>query len=211
MIQTTHPFFDNNPPFELLPGFVREWNERSDVLDGEHPRLRIATPAEWWEVVEEREDELATHRGDWTDFWNFGTLSTARETAINRENRRRLGTADALEAVLTGLGSGIDERPPARRTPSTERERARWAIAFFDEHTWGADVSVEEPEDEDTQSQWNYKANYAYEGRSLSLLQRRDAIAELARHAAGWQVNGREDRTHANAPEADGPKEEESR
>jgi hypothetical protein len=53
---------------------------------------------------------------------------------------------------------------------------------LWDEHTWGADISVREPENEDTYSQWYHKAHYAYQARSLSLLLQRDGLAELARY-----------------------------
>lgn len=196
LIQTTHPFFDNNPPLERLPEFVREWNESladGDEDDENLPRLRIATPAEWWDAVDDREEKLPVHRGDWTDFWNFGTITSARETAINRESRRRLVTADAVEAALTGLGADAGDRPPSRRSRPDQRGEAWWSLAFYDEHTWGADVSVEHPEDEDTRAQWNHKANEAYEARSLSTLRRRDAVAELARRVRPGAEGGADD------------------
>jgi hypothetical protein len=40
---------------------------------------------------------------------------------------------------------------------------------------------VRQPDGEDTSSQWNAKANFAYRARSLSLMLQRDALAALAR------------------------------
>lgn len=184
MIQTTHPFFDNNPPLAELPAFVREWNDRPDVADRELPSLRVATPTEWWKAVDACDAELPVYRGDWTDHWNFGSISSAHETAMTRESRRRLRTADAMEAALTAAGTGREDRSPARRSGPDERERAWRAVAMYDEHTWGADISVEQPESEDTRSQWHHKAKHAYDARSRSLLLRRDAVAEFARRVA---------------------------
>ncbi|WP_227355844.1 hypothetical protein [Haladaptatus salinisoli] len=184
MIQTTHPFFDNNPPFDTLPSFVAKWNDDPAVAGGDLPSLRLATPSEWWDAVDDSDVTLPVHRGDWTDYWNFGSITSARETAINRESRRRLGTADALEAALTAAGRGKGERSPIRRSAPGRREQAWWSIAMYDEHTWGADVSVEHAESDDTRSQWTHKAKQAYDARSASLLLRRDAIAELTRHVA---------------------------
>ena len=67
--------------------------------------------------------------------------------------------------------------------------QAAWEnLIFWDEHTWGADIAVSRPDADDTASQWNHKAHYAYQARSLSLLLQRDALAALARqverHAA---------------------------
>jgi hypothetical protein len=184
MVQSFHPFGDNAPPYEQFSTFIAEWNEQSTVVDGELPRIRFATPSDWWEVVREHVDELPAYRGDWTDYWNFGAASSARETAINRESRRRLNTADALEAALAAAGAGEDDRPPTRRAAPGTRDRAWWNLQFYDEHTWGADTSITAPESEDVRSQWNHKANYAYEARTLSQLRRRDGLAELARRVA---------------------------
>lgn len=181
MIQTTHPFFDNNPPFAHLPEFVASWNEQDAVVDGDLPGLRLTTPSMWWELVSNHQEELPVHRGDWTDFWSFGSVTSAHETAENRASRRRLWTADALSAALAAAGRSQEDTAPYRRSDPGQRERAWWNLMFYDEHTWGADVSVEDPEAADTRAQWNHKANMAQTARSLSLMEQRDEVAELAR------------------------------
>lgn len=173
MLQLYDAFGDNGPASPTLSSFVREWNERVGV-----PRLRIALPSEWWAAVHEHSDRLPTHRGDWTDYWNFGAGSSAREVAINRSSRVRLRAADAARAAVTVLGG---EGHPARRAAGDTRERAWRALHLWDEHTWGADCSIRQPDDEDTVAQWHHKASYAYSARSLSRLLSRDAIGELAR------------------------------
>ena len=193
MIQSFHPFGDNGTAFEDYTSFIEEWNELSDVRDGDLPRIRLATPSEWWACVEEHRDELPVRRGDWTDFWNFGSISSAREVATNRENRRRLTTADALEAGLTGIDAERSERDPTRRSTSGTREQAWWAVEFFDEHTWGADSSVSTPHHDDVRNQWTHKANYAYEARSKSTMLQRDAVAELARRIEYDKDGGSDD------------------
>lgn len=176
-----HPFGDNATAYDTISPFVREWNSRDEVADGDLPRLRVATLSEWWDAVRDEADDLPVYRGDWTDYWNFGSASSARETAINRSNERQLLTTDAVESALVSLGNGKSDRSPTRRSATGTRGRAWWNVHFYDEHTWGANVAIRDPESEDTYSQWNHKANYAYEGRSLSLMNRRDAVAELAR------------------------------
>ncbi len=170
MLQLYDRFGDNGSASATVSGFVREWNERV----GE-PRLRLALPSEWWAAVREHEGVLPAWRGDWTDYWNFGCGSSAREVAINRASRRRLRAADAASAALCG------EHESTREGAQGTRERAWRSLNLWDEHTWGADHSVWHPEYEDTTSQWHHKAHYAYEARSLSLLLQRDAVAELAR------------------------------
>jgi hypothetical protein len=183
-VQSFHPFGDNGTAYREFGDFIAEWNERDDVQAGELPSIRMATPSEWWEHVHDNRDELPVKRGDWTDFWNYGAASSAREVGVNKENVRRLETADAVEAGLTCLGAGREDRDPTRRSAPGTRQEAWWNAVFFDEHTWGADASIGTPHDEDVRSQWNHKANYAYEARSGSQMLQRDAVAELARRAA---------------------------
>jgi alpha-mannosidase len=173
MMQLFSGFGDNGPPIRDLSAFVRAWN-----ASGRAPRLVLATPAMWWDLVRRHAAELPVWRGDWTDFWNFGAGSSAFETALGRASRARLDTADRLEALV---GSEAD---PRRHAPAGTRERAWRALFLWDEHTWGADVSCSHPDDPDTRVQWAHKAAYAYEARSLSQLLLRDAVAELARRVA---------------------------
>jgi hypothetical protein len=176
MMQLFSGFGDNGPPWPGLGPFVRAWN-----ASGRAPRLVVATPADWWATVSAQRAALPVWRGDWTDFWNFGAGSSALETAINRASRGRLETADRLAAALAGLGAPAE---PERTAAPGTRARAVFALQLWDEHTWGADCSVARPDDEDTVAQWMHKAHYAYEARSLSLLLRRDAVAELTRRVA---------------------------
>ncbi|MDL5363166.1 hypothetical protein [Halalkalicoccus sp. NIPERK01] len=181
-VPTYHPFGDNGPPFDRYCEFVETWNAQPAVSSGDLPMLRLSTPSLWWGSIDERIDDAPIRRGDWTDYWNFGCLSSARETATSRESRRRLLTADAMEAVLDALGDGKEERPPERRTKPGTRRRAWRRLALYDEHTWGADTSISVPEGDDTRTQWSHKAHCAHAARTHSNALRRDAVAEIARH-----------------------------
>lgn len=168
LLQSIHPYGDNGSVFDFTP-FIETWNAQ-----GKQPRLVMATPRIWWEAVKPYLSELRTFRGDWTDFWNFGCASSAREVAINRRSREALRHADALFAALGGAGRW------ARQSFTRHRDAAYWNLHLWDEHTWGADVSIRQPESEDTRSQWYHKASYAYTARSLSRLLQRDALADFA-------------------------------
>ncbi|MBS3933163.1 MAG: hypothetical protein KGZ35_02315 [Truepera sp.] len=168
LLQSYHPYGDNGSAFDFTP-FIEAWNAQ-----GKQPRLVMATPRIWWEAVKPYLSELRTFRGDWTDFWNFGCASSAREVAINRRSREMLRHADALFAALGGAGRW------ARQSFARHRDAAYWNLHLWDEHTWGADISIRQPESEDTHSQWYHKASYAYTARSLSRLLRRDALADFA-------------------------------
>ncbi len=178
MMQLFSGFGDNGPPVPELAAFVRAWNAA-----GRAPHLVVATPAQWWASVRPHTEHLPVWRGDWTDFWNFGAGSSALETAINRASRGRLHAADRAAAAVRAMAP-ISVPAPARTPGREARERAAFALHLWDEHTWGADCSVSRPDDEDTVAQWQHKAAYAYEARSLSVMLRRDAVAELTRAVA---------------------------
>jgi alpha-mannosidase len=173
MLQSYHPYGDVGTAFDFTP-FIDEWNAA-----GKSPRIIMATPDMWWKAVKPYHSQLKTLRGDWTDFWNFGAISSARETSLNRRSREALQNADAIFATL----NAFDEKTLwAKRTFERYRDKAYWNLHMWDEHTWGADLALRLPEAEDTQTQWNHKANYAYTARSLSQLLQRDALADFARH-----------------------------
>jgi hypothetical protein len=171
MIQSFHPFGDNGSALAAFTPFIDQWNQQ-----GKKPEIVMATQKMWWAAVAEHSHLLPTIRGDWTDYWNFGAGSSARETAINRANRIRLRTADALAAAVLG------REQPAKwtaRSFALYRDEAWQSLNLWDEHTWGADVAMRLPESEDTASQWHHKAHYAFQARSLSLLLQRDALADF--------------------------------
>lgn len=172
LMQSYHPYGDNGSAFDFTP-FIDQWNEA-----GHQPRIVMATPSIWWNALQPHLGALTTLRGDWTDFWNFGCISSAREQAINRRSRESLRHADAIYAALRAAG---DRGRWASQSFERYRERAYWNLHFWDEHTWGADTAVRLSDDEDTHSQWHHKANYAYQARSLSSLLQRDAVADFAR------------------------------
>ena len=177
MVQSFHPFGDNGSAYEPFSRFIDAWNEQ-----GKSPRLVMATPKEWWAAVKAQSELLPTYRGDWTDYWNFGCISSAREQALNRASRSRLRAADALTAAVLGSSDAPTESTLAR-SYARHRESAWHSLHLWDEHTWGADCSLRAPGAEDTAAQWYHKASYAYTARSLSLLLQRDALAELGQHA----------------------------
>lgn len=179
MLQSYHPFGDNGPAYDFTE-FIARWNQ-----EGRVPHLVMATPSTWWAEVRRYQDRLPVWSGDWTDFWNFGCISSAREQAINRESRERLRRADLLHTAVQAVTHQVDETGgPKLWAPvsfARHREQAWRSLMLWDEHTWGADVSVRFPDSQDTVSQWHHKAGYAYQARSLSLMLQRDGLGDLAR------------------------------
>lgn len=180
MVQGVHAFGDNGSAPRGFRESVEHWNARA----GDGPRLRISTMAQWWQAVAPYLGEVPIIAGDWTDSWNFGAGSAAREMAVAKRAQARLHAGDVLHALL----------PPGNPRLQLSRKRYRQAaddaLLHWVEHTWGADCGVGEPFGEDTDTMWNHKANYAYSARSLAHLLRRDSMAALAQAIEPTMVDG---------------------
>jgi alpha-mannosidase len=161
---THHSFCDNNPPNAATARLIRRWNEEQRT-----PRIRYVTPEGLLERLKTLPD-VPSHPGEWSDYWCFGVQHAARETRVSRETRNRLAAAELLVHASRTAEPEVAER----------LEEAWQNILLFDEHTFGSCVCVEQPHFDDTATQWHLKAAYAYQARSLALLQLRDELDVLA-------------------------------
>lgn len=162
---------DNAVPDELIPEFVRDWNEKYIS-----PRLILSTTAEAFRAFEQRYGaRIPRVSGDWTPYWEDGAASSARETALNRAAAERLVQAETLFAMLS----------PAAYSPG-DFDRAWREVILYDEHTWGAHNSVSQPDLPFVKEQWRVKQSFALNAASQSsnLLEK-----ALAQHA-GEPVKG---------------------
>ncbi len=176
---------DNCPADSAFSDFIKAWNER-----GKGPRLRMVTWRDFWKAARPVMETIPSHAGDWTDYWNFGSLTSARETAAARRARSRLRTADLLHASLQGLGIGTSNDTSGADHPGRDartllhtapayREEAWRNLETWHEHTWGA-CTAPQPRLEFSAASWQHKAKLAWQAHSLSLLLARDGAAELA-------------------------------
>jgi len=172
LLQSYHPYGDNGSAFDFTP-FIDEWNANNDL------QIKMATPRMWWSAMQEYADQLETFRGDWTDYWNFGSISSAHEQRLNRLSRAQLRNADAMYGVLNQVK---DDKSWADKVFARHRKDAWFNLNFWDEHTWGADSSISLPNNDDSRTQWYHKADYAHKARSLSTLLQREAIGDLANY-----------------------------
>ena len=151
---TNPPSPDNNGPDHELADLFRRWNDA-----GNEPKMKFATPAMLLERCERIPREtIPVHAGDWTDYWNFGSGSTAKVTRLFRKARQGIRTADLLESAL-GCPS------PQYRQAS---DRARTQLDLYTEHTWGHSHNVEAPDRPDVEEGWHHKAHYAYDASGLA-------------------------------------------
>lgn len=150
---TNLPLYDNNPPDRELAALLKKWNEEERGL-----RISFVTPEQLYARVREHAAKLPTYAGDWTDYWNFGSASSAKETKLNRRTKQGMKAVELLDAF-----GRENERS------FIEVKKEAWKqIHLYDEHTWGAHNSVSEPDQLSVEIQWMHKAHYAYQANSLT-------------------------------------------
>lgn len=151
---TNPPLYDNNCPDLELPDLVRKYNEEEHGY-----KIRLVTAQMLRDRLRlEDTDSIPVYRGDWTDYWNFGCGSTARETRVSRRAKQTVQKAEVIENI---------NRTRNRRYESIKNECYK-NIIVFDEHTWGASQSVTEPDSSETYSQLVHKIEKAYHAADLS-------------------------------------------
>lgn len=138
--------YDNDPPFPPLAEFIDAWNQL-----GLEPALRFTTATEAVMEMERAVGGKAPEfAGEWTDWWANGNQSGPREVAASRFGKRYLA------AALSPLWGAL---PPAA---ASEAETMMRDLCLFDEHTWGANISVTHPDDIQTVGQYTEKSALAY-------------------------------------------------
>lgn len=151
---TNPPLYDNNSPDAELPDLIRKYNDERHEF-----RIRLVTAQDLRSrILAEGIDNLPSHRGDWTDYWNFGCASTPRETRVSRLGKQILEKSDVVDCFT------MDQNPHRRSV----RNRCYESALIYDEHTWGASQSVTEPDCPETYSQLVHKIHEAYESADLA-------------------------------------------
>jgi len=163
---------DNCPPGRGLSDLVREWNERYVS-----PRLRLATMSEFFERLEkDYGSSLPVHKLGWPDYWTDGVASTSFETGLNRLTHSDLISAEKISALAAKL-----DLVKTFRFPEGQIRNAHELAMLYDEHTWGAYNSIDDPQSELARSQWAVKASFAYKAREASRTLLRRGTEALAR------------------------------
>jgi alpha-mannosidase len=171
---------DNGVPDAQLADVVRQWNQRYVS-----PRLVIGTLPAMFAAMEQRHGkDLPRIRGDLTGYWEDGAVSTLREQIMTRASAARLAQAATLAALR--------QRP----LDQSALEAAWRFVLLWDEHTWGADESIREPDSPETVAQWREKQRQALDADSASL-----ALLALAARSRGagrgidlWNTHETEER-----------------
>lgn len=156
---------DNSPPDPRIVDFVHDWNARY-----EWPRFTFSSTSTAFAAFEQRHGSaLPTYSGDLTPYWEDGSGSSARQTAMNRDSSDRLVQAAALAAM---------GRPEAYSVPRFE---SAWRnVLLYSEHTWGSGGSIGDPNSPMTFAQWDVKQAFATDADTQS----RELLEDLLHDSA---------------------------
>jgi alpha-mannosidase len=170
---------DNCPPGRKLSDVVRDWNRRWAF-----PKLRLAVLHEFFQALEEKYGpSLPVYKLGWPDYWTDGAASTAFETGLNRLAHNELLTAEKAGAIASALDPSFDY-------PAGELAEGQEHSMFYDEHTWGAWNSIDEPDSELARGQWAIKSSFAYEAREIARTMTARNLGALAARVQAPGGNG---------------------
>jgi alpha-mannosidase len=161
-------FSDNQGVASWLPEVVEKWNAQ-----WEYPKLILGRPEDFFHYIEQNfADKIPVLRGDFGAWWEDGSASSARETALCRRAEERTVTAEMLHS-LAALLSGAPY-------PKGNFDELWRNILLYDEHTWGAAGSISAPTAEQTVKQWEVKGSFARQADAASRQLLQDGMSKLA-------------------------------
>jgi hypothetical protein len=176
MVQLPYTLGDNAGVDTLLPDFVKQWNETYAS-----PRLIIATHRQMFEAFDhEYGRQLPTYAGDLTPYWEDGAMSSAAETIRNRQTASRLSQAEQ-----------IWKRTLPNSFPEGDFTKAWNGAILYDEHTWGAATSIDQPDDRTVQIEWNHKSRFAINAsiQANGLLEQSFQLPQSSKsHESGFDI-----------------------
>ncbi len=165
---------DNQLLTPVLAQIIKEWNDRY-----EFPKLIMSRNAEFFQYMEKHYgDKLPVVRGSAGTYWEDGAGSSARETTLSRAAHEQVANGEKFLALAGHLGG-----PAKVYQPDDIRQIWRNCL-LYDEHTWGAYCSINEPDNPFTKSQWKVKAQFAVDaakGANALLNQGTTVLASLVR------------------------------
>jgi len=142
--------WENTDLFPLQAKLAEDWNRIYA-----YPHLQYSGFAEALaHIARQFGNAIPVVRGDGGPYWEDGIVSTARSAAMERETEQR-GLAAEKFSTLSSLVN-----PSVR--PEGEALRRVWNnMVLYDEHAWGADRSVSNPQSQETVNQLAVKEAFA--------------------------------------------------
>lgn len=155
---------------EAMGRVQREWNQRYA-----YPQLIYCTNDQFFKYIEANCDtsKLPVVRGSGGTYWEDGAGSSAHETRLNRNAEAMLTDAEKLLSLSRSGDAGFTY-------PATQIEQAWRDCLLYDEHTWGANPSISQPENPAVIAQWKIKAQYAVDSYKSSAELLKQSVRTLA-------------------------------
>jgi len=145
---------DNMPPDVTASSNTRDWNAKYLW-----PRVKMATNRDFLELLESRHGATTpVFRGDIPSWWADGPASAARENGLLRVARDRLAAAEMLWAAAWLAIPDTDY-------PRQEIRTAYEQLLYADEHTWGSGQAIRNPDSDEAQVAWRFKAAMVHDAR----------------------------------------------
>jgi len=152
VVRYIHNGVDNYPPDVKISHIIREWNSK-----WAYPQLVVATNSMFFRELEKECGDIRTFRGELPDTdYVVGTISTAKQTGINRITHDQLHYAEKFAAIASLVSDYT--------YPAEEIRQAYDNMLLYDEHTWGKDYPTGKVQD----WAWHEKSHYAYKAAGLA-------------------------------------------
>ena len=143
-------YTDNSPVGIEHVELINKWNK----MYGDQIEIKLSTVEEFFKHLETVKD-IPTFKGDWTDWWTDGVLSTPNETKLFRNAQRNQKLIDLLD-------------PKGNCYKKEDAEKLINKLILYSEHTWGHSASWSDPYRLLVQQLDMRKANLAIEADILS-------------------------------------------
>lgn len=155
---------NNGPPNPALPDSVKKWNEKYA-----YPKLIVASNSDMMVEFERRYgSQIPIRQKDFTPYWEDGSASTAADTAMNRQSCEKLVQAQTLWSMLD-----------AGNYPHKDFDLTWQKLIMYDEHTWGANNSISQPDSDFAIQQAAYKQQFALDGARMTDQLITGAVADI--------------------------------
>jgi len=184
---------DNSPPSTTACDLVKQWNKKY-----EWPKIRLSTISEFLDKIkEDNSTDISVYQAAWPDWWSDGFGSACLETSQSRLTQSDFIATRGLLAMTSLLGTKISTNTQNNIQSIID------ALAFYNEHTFGAAESISDPLVENSIVQWGEKAAYVWdavkrnrmlreEGMGLfqNYLLKTDVPSLVVFNTLGWERSG---------------------
>jgi hypothetical protein len=139
---------DNGPPSAATIERLAWWNR----THGAHYPVRMATLGEFFALLRQRPEPIATHTGDWPDWWSDGVSAAPAATRLFRRAQRGMAHLQTLAPHL-GKSDKSDESGLSDSSDSL--------LALYAEHTCSHSDAMRHPWHPQVEGIAGVKAAYA--------------------------------------------------